>query len=264
MPINSSSNKAAPRRWRRWLRGLLVACLAFVLALIAAIYYATRHLPRLAKWALERTFPGATVEIRKLDFDFPDRLTAESVTLKSRKDGVTLLTLAGGSITFSFDELRRRQIGEVRLLEPVINASPRLLEAFTVAPGTKTSSKAGPPWGVRKFICDYGELNIGEYGPPGLAIRSKFRFDLKNFSPATAHEEIHELILWDLTAATHSNLLLTLAGGSITFSFDELRRGQIGEVRLLEPVINASPGLVEAFTVAPGTKVRRKPVRPGA
>ncbi len=254
MPINSSSNKAASPHWRRWLRALLVACLAFVLALIATIYYATRHLPRLAKWALERAFPGATVEIRKLDFDFPDRLTAESVTLKSRKDGATLLTLAGGSITFSFDELRRKQIGEVRLVQPVINASPRLLEAFTVAPAAKTSSKAGPPWGVRKFICDYGELNIGEYGPPGLTVRSKFRFDFNSFSPSTAPQEIHELILWDLTAATHSNSLLTLAGGSITFSFDDLRRGQIGEVRLLEPVINASPRLVEAFAVAPGTK----------
>ena len=141
----------------------------------------------------------------------------------------------------------------MRLLEPVINASPRLLEAFTVAPGAKTSSKAGPPWGVRKFICDYGELNIGEYGPPGLAVRSKFRFDFKDFSPSTA-QEIHELILWDLTAATHSNPLLTIAGGRITFSFDDLRRGQIGEVRLLKPVINASPRLLEAFAVASETK----------
>ena len=95
----------------------------------------------------------------------------------------SLLTLAGGSITFSFDDLRRGQIGEVRLVEPVINASLRLLEAFAVAPGTKASSEAGPAWGVRKFVCDYGELNIGEYGPTGFAVRSKFCFDLKSFLP---------------------------------------------------------------------------------
>jgi hypothetical protein len=205
LPTDSSSPKPAPRRFRRWLRTLLVVFLASALALAAAIYFATWHLPRLAKWALERAFPGATVEIRKLEISFPNRLTVESLVLKSRKDGATLLTLAGGSITFDFDDLRRRQIGEVRLVEPVINASPRLPEAFVLAPGAKSSGKAGVPWGVRRFVCDYGELNIADYGPPGLTIHTKFCFDFKNFSPATAPAEPHELVVWDLTATTRSD-----------------------------------------------------------
>jgi hypothetical protein len=172
-------------------------------AVAAGLYYATRHLPRLAKWALERAFPGATVEIRKLEIGFPNRLTAESVTLKSRKDGATLLTLAGGSVTFNFNDLRHRQISEVRLVEPVINASPRFLEAFAAPPGSK--AKAGPPWTVRRFVCDYGQLSVADYGPPGLKIQSKFCFDLKDFSTAVAPAEPHELVLWDLTAATHSD-----------------------------------------------------------
>jgi hypothetical protein len=179
--------------------------LASALALAAAIYFATWHLPQLAKWALERAFPGATVEIRKLEIAFPNRLTAESLVLKSRKDGATLLTLAGGSITFDFDDLRRRQIGEVRLVEPVINASPRLPEAFVLAPGAKSSGKAGVPWRVRRLVCDYGELNNADYGPPGLTIHTKFCFDFKNFSPATAPRESHELVLWDGTANTRSD-----------------------------------------------------------
>jgi hypothetical protein len=177
--------------------------LAATLAVAAGVYYATRHLPRLAKWALERTFPGATVEIRKLEIAFPDRLTAESVTLKSRKDGATLLTLAGGSVTFNFNDLRQRKISEVRLVEPVINASPRIPEAFAAPADSK--AKAGAPWTVLRFVCDFGQLNIADYGPPGLTIQSKFCFDLKNFSAAAAPPEPHELVLWDLTAATRTD-----------------------------------------------------------
>ncbi|MGA7902167.1 MAG: hypothetical protein WBL40_20935 [Terrimicrobiaceae bacterium] len=203
MPTDSSSRKPAPRRARRWLRIFLVVFLSATAVLAAGLYYATRQLPRLAKWALERTFPGATVDIRKLEIGFPNRLTAESVTLKSRKDGATLLTLAGGSVTFNFNDLRRRQISEVRLVEPTINASPRVPEAFTAPPGSK--AKAGAPWTVRRFVCDYGQLSVADYGPPGLKIQSKFCFDLKDFSTTIAPAEPHELILWDLTAATHTD-----------------------------------------------------------
>jgi hypothetical protein len=87
----------------------------------------------------------------------------------------------------------------------VINASPRLPEAFVVVPGAKSSGKAGVPWGVRTFVCDYGELNVADYGPPGLAIHTKFCFDFTNFSPATAPTEPHELVLWDLTATARSD-----------------------------------------------------------
>ena len=259
MPTDSSSHRPAPRRLRRWLRTLLALFLASALVLVAGIYFATRHLPRLAKWALERTFPGATVEIRKLEIAFPNRLTAESLILKSRKDGATLLTLAGGSITFNFDDLRRRQISEVRLVEPVINASPRLLEAFAAPPGAQSSAKAGVPWAARRLVCDYGELNIADYGPAGLTIHTKFSFDFKNFSPATAPAEPHELVLWDATANTGSDPpFLRLAGGSITFNFDDLRHRQISEVRLVEPVINASPRLTEAFATPPGAQSSAK------
>jgi len=179
--------------------------LAAALVLAAGIYFATRYLPLLAKWALERTFPGATVEIRKLEIALPNRLTVESLVLKSRKDGAMLLTLAGGSVNFNFDDLRRRQIGEVRLVEPVINASPRFPEAFAATPDAQASGKLGIPWGVRRLVCDYGELNIAEFGPPGLTVRAKFCFDLKDFSPATAPAREHELVIWDLTSATHSD-----------------------------------------------------------
>jgi hypothetical protein len=223
LPIDSSSPSRSPKRLHRWLRRLLVGVAAFGLALVAALFAASLHLPLLAKWALERAFPGASIEIRKLEISWPNRLTAESLVLKSRQDGATLLTLSGGSITFEFNDLRRRQIGELRLVEPVINASPRFLEAFSPAPDTAAPTRSGMPWTVRRLVCDYGQLHISGYGPSGLDIHSKFCFDFKNFSPATAPAESHELVLWDAVAATHSDppfLRLDLARAK--FDFDGL------------------------------------------
>jgi hypothetical protein len=205
LPTDSSPNRLPPQRPHRWLRILSAIILPALLALAAALYFATRHLPLLAKWALERAFPGASVEIRKLDIVLPNRLTIESLVLKSRKDGATLLTLGGGSLSFSFDDLRRRQIGEVRLVEPVINASPRLPEAFLAPQNSKSSGTWDIPWSVRRLVCDYGELNVAEFGPPGLSIRAKFFFDLKDFSAATAPALEHEVVIWDITAATAPN-----------------------------------------------------------
>jgi hypothetical protein len=52
------------------------------------------------------------------------------------------------------------------------------------------------------MVCDYGELNVAEFGPRELAINAKFCFDLKDFSPTAAPTAEHELVIWDLLAAT--------------------------------------------------------------
>jgi hypothetical protein len=202
LPTDSPRNSRAPGRLRRWLRILSLLVLAGALAVAGIVYFASLHLPLLAKWALERAFPGATVEIKKLEIVLPDRLIIESLVLKSRRDGATLLKLSGGSLTFNFDDLRRRQIGEVRLIEPMINVSPRLPEAFSAPANSENPAMQGIPWSVRRMVCDYGELNVAEFGPRELAINAKFCFDLKDFSPTAAANAEHELVIWDLLAAT--------------------------------------------------------------
>jgi hypothetical protein len=251
-----------PRRRRRWLRLLLAFFLALILALTGVVYFATRHLPRLAKWALERAFPGATVEIRKLDIVLPDRLTIESLTLRSRKDGAVLLKLGGGSLTFNFDDLRRRQIGEIRLTEPVINASPRFPEAFMRPAGPNTPATQGIPWSVRRMVCDYGELNVAEFGAPQLAITAKFCFDFKDFSPAMAPTSEHELVIWDIVAATKPDPhFLSLDLVRARFDLDGLIKGRTLKSVALEGgslilgkslrAIFATPSTADQTTSAP-------------
>lgn len=202
-----------------------------LLVLAAAAFFATRHLAYFARLALERAFPGAKVEIHKLDLTFPNRLDIDSVTLKSRKDGETLLSLAGGSLTFSFEDLWNRRIGEVRLVQPAIFASPRLAEAFTRPGGPAPASTTGIPWSVRRLVCDYGELTIAGYGAPDLSIQTKFSFDFTDFSSSVPTKK-HDFALWDFTAAAGQDdpfLVLDLVQASFTFenlfknrTFDEL------------------------------------------
>ncbi len=229
--------------------------MAFLLGMLTtgvALYILALNLTPVATWMLERSFPGAKVEIRRMDFKRFGQLDVDSVVLKSRKDGETLLSLAGGSVSFNFGDLRNLQVGEVRLVQPVIHASPRLMEAFA-PPGTP-AKKAGRPWSVRRLVCDYGELNVIDYGVSELALRAKFAFDFQNFSPTNAPERVHELMIWDASADLGGQAaFLTLAKATMEFSFAELNNGDIHSIRLEQPVLHASPGLMNRLTAKPGT-----------
>jgi hypothetical protein len=214
-----SADPPPPRRLRRWLRRFVLLSAALLLILGAVVIYATRHLTTLARWALERAFPGAKVELAAVEFTLPSRLDVKSLVLKSRKTHKVLLSLTGGSLAFNFDDLRRRQIGEVRLVAPIIRASPQLTEAFAPKPGTPTK-KTGSPWCVRRLVCDYGELVVTDYGASGLVLSTKFAFDFHNFSPVNFPTEVHSFSLWDLIAATGSDspfLSLDLLEAGFTF-----------------------------------------------
>ena len=199
MPTASPADKPARRRVRRWLRAFLFLALFLSLASGIAIWVAARNLPAFAKWAIERALPGARAEIRSLSVTAPNRLEIESLVLKARTNNETLLSLSGGSVGFNFEDLFHGRIGEVRLVQPVLNASPKLLDLFAAPTGG--APKAGPAWTVRRIVCDYGELNVVGYGDPQLSVHTKFAFDFQNFSPASAVTQRHEIVLWNFDAA---------------------------------------------------------------
>ena len=230
--------------------------MAFLLGMLVAgvgLYILALNLTPVAVWMLERSFPGARVEIRQMGFKKLGHLDVDSVVLKSRKDGETLLSLKGGSVEFNFRDLRNLQVGEVRLMQPVIHASPRLMDAFAPPPGAPEKKK-GRPWSVRRLVCDYGELNVSDYGVSKLALQAKFAFDFQNFSPDSAPERVHEFMIWDASAnlAEHPPFV-TLVKGTMEFSFAELNNGDIQSIRLDQPVLHASPGLINTITAKPGT-----------
>jgi hypothetical protein len=218
------------------------------------------NLTLLARWAMERAFPGALVEIRRVELMPPDRLVVDTVTLRSRKDGAVLLSLDRGGVTFTFEDLFARRIGEVRLEQPVLHASPRLLEIFSPSP---SPSPQGRPWEVRRLVCDYGQLTVSGYGGPGLQARAKFAFDLRNFAPATAPETRHELILWDIQAGRDGNPVLSLDLVRVGFDFASLSERTLSSLQIsggslsvgatLREILSApaSPPAAPAVTAAP-------------
>ncbi len=172
------------------------------------VWFLVHHLTDLARWGLERVFPGARVEIRQVDYVFPDQIVIEALRLRARDGGEELLSLAKGRLRFDFDDLRQLRIGEVRLEEPVLRVSPRLPEAFASSESTGGSPGKSRPWIVRRLVCDYGEIAVSGYGRGDVAVRTKFAFDWENFSPA--RRDPQQLTLWDMVGTSGSEMVLSL------------------------------------------------------
>lgn len=197
MPTNSSSGR--PRRLRRWL--LRLALLALVALLLAggAVVYLLGRLPEIAKWGVERAFPGAEADFHSVQFLSPNHLEVRNLVLKSKKDGATLLTLDRGSVVFEFDDLRRARIGEVRLVYPSLTVSPRIVEALGgPARGEPPKDAPLPNWSLRRLVCDYAEIQVAGYGNEDLAVMAKAAFDLKDVAPAALPDALHEILFWDV------------------------------------------------------------------
>jgi len=245
------SPEPRPRRRSGRLRRLVLALMIFLLLGAGGLFFLSRHLTWVARWAMERAFPGAKVELRHLMLRGFNQLDIDRLALRSRKDDSLLLSLSGGSVTFQFSDLAHLQIGEVRLNDPVINASPRLLEAVAPPGGTpRKPGGGGFPWSVRRLVCESGQLNIAGYGGAGLEVAMKFAFDFRDFSPAAGANQ-HQFALSDIAAATKSGgTFATVKGMKVTFGFDDLGKGTIGEIVVTEPAISLSPSIARSLGIA--------------
>lgn len=202
MPTDSSSSKSPRRRSRLlvWILRLSVFLLLCAAAVAVGFVFLLARLPAIAKWGIEKAFPGAVAEIGSLEFSPPSTLEIRNLALKSRKDGETLLTLDGGSVVFELDDLRLARIGEVRLVNPSLHISPRIVEAMGAPAKGEAQKKPLPDWTLRRLVCDYAELQISGYGNENLAFSAKATFDLKDLSPAKLPEALHEITLWNILA----------------------------------------------------------------
>lgn len=228
--------------------GLLAAGL--VLALGVAGWLTAHNLVPLTRWALQRTFPGVRVQIGRMEIALPGRLSMDHLTLKSRSGGEVLFSLARGSISFDLADLWARQIGEIRLDQPVLHASPRLAEIFR-SRSPSSNPSAGVPWTVRRLVCDYGELSAMGYGNPGLKVSTKFSFDLRNLSPG-APDVAHEVTLWDLQVSTPQGAVLSLDLARIGFDFSSLASRSLDAVTLTGGSLQVGDALRELFAPSPG------------
>jgi len=186
-----------PKR-RRWLKRLAIFLAAALLLSGAALAVLTKNLTRVARWAVQRSLPAARAEIGAVRYEGGGRLAVKKFVLRDRVSGEELLRLDSGTVVFSFDDLRRRQLGEIELVHPVIRVSPDLFEILpSGAPGGGGSL---PPWAARRIVCDYAEVLCEEFGPTSPSISLKCAFDWSE--PGADPAKPLELTAWDVRVST--------------------------------------------------------------
>lgn len=187
-----SSEPTRPPRRRR-LKYLTVVLAVVILVLGAALLILARNLRTISLWAVERALPAAKAEIGDVRYDAPGSLIFKKFVLYDRVSGAELLRLEGGSMVFSFDDLIRRQLGEIRLMNPNIRISPGL---FQILPSSEGSGGSLPPWAARRIVCDYAEVSYEGFGPSTPHVSFKCSFDW--LEPGFSAAEPLRLTAWDV------------------------------------------------------------------
>ena len=96
-----------PKRLRR-LKRLAIFLTVVVLISGATLAVLTRNLTSVARWAVQRSLPGAKAEIGDVRYEAPGRLVVKKFVLRDKVSGIELLHLDSGTVVFSFADLRRR------------------------------------------------------------------------------------------------------------------------------------------------------------
>jgi len=182
-------------RWRPWLKRLALFVLALALLVGAGAIVLTQHLTRIARWAVHRALPAAAAEISDVTFDGPRKLVIENFVLRDRRTGAEWLRLDSGSIEFSFDDLRHRRLGEIRLVNPQITIAPELLKSLSKGGETPLPAPA-VDWPVRRIVCDYAEVSVKGFGENVPDVTFKGAFDWMAPGP----DAPLALTLWDFNA----------------------------------------------------------------
>ena len=167
--------------------GLLVtACILFLLA---------RNLTPIARWGLQRSLPAAKIDIQNVAISAPGEIQFENLIIHDPKTGRELLRLEHGSLIFSFDDLAKRQLGEIRLQNPEFVISPGW---SGILPKIPTDPQSGNPITIRRIVCDYGEIHYDGEPIGSPSVRAKFCLDWTNFHADQL--DTLSLELWDIRA----------------------------------------------------------------
>jgi len=177
---------------RRWLKRAAIFLAVILVISGATLAVLTRNLTSVARWAVQRSLPGARAEIGDVRYETPGRLAVKKFVLRDRVSGIELLQLDSGTVVFSFDDLRRRQLGEIRLVHPKIRISPELFQVLPSGGGGGSL----PPWAARRIVCEYAEILCEGFGPTSPSVSLKCAFDWSE--PGADPKTPLDLTAWDI------------------------------------------------------------------
>ena len=247
----------------RWLRGFrriagVVTAVVTLLAVGAAVALLTLgRLPALVVLAAAWLAPDYRVSVGDARLRGVGELDLRHVRVRARETGELVLAAKRLRVGFSPLGLRQSQLGEVRLIGPLVIV-PQTLPAAAEGPA------APPPWTVDRLVVRRGRLWAPRRADrPGLAFR--FATDLRDLGlTGERGGRAHRLRLRDVRATLADgppnvvleDLLVTVRPAAV------LEHGLVDEVRLSGLSV-ALPGVPEGATSAADAGAPRLPWRVG-
>ncbi|MBE2203268.1 MAG: hypothetical protein IAE94_02850 [Chthoniobacterales bacterium] len=213
--MDRPENPVRPRRWF-WLKRLAIFLAGALFVFGIGVWILTKNLTLVTRWAVQRALPAARAEIGGVSYEGGGRLVVKKFVLRDRVSGVEYLRIDRGEVIFSFEDFHRRQLGEIRLVNPFIRISPGL---FRILPSGEADEEGPlPPWAARRIVCDYGEVLSEGFGPTSPSVRLKCAFDWTE--PGADSVAPLEMIAWDVRvwAPGYSEAFLVLDRVDLAFT----------------------------------------------
>ncbi len=186
---------------------VLAAAAALIVATGAGLYWLSSvDLTPVARQALKTSMPGAQVDVQNVRMDVPGELVFSNLVIADPVTGRELVRLERGRAAFNFEDIARRQIGELRLENPLVRISPGWSGVLP------EMEEGGAPLKIRRIVCDFGQVIYEGADMP--TVQANFCMDWSDFSPAKTDPV--ELLLWDVQASS--------AGADLPFLVLDLAR----------------------------------------
>ncbi len=244
--MENDRRKSSCRRVTWWWWVLAAAFVLFV-AVVGVLRFMGGDLAPVARIALKSALPGATVDMGEVRMEAPGEFVFSDLVISDPVTGRELVRLERGRAVFTFQDLARRRIGELRLENPLLHISPGW---SGVLPQPDAGELGGMSLEIRRIVCDYGEVVYGE--GDGLRFSAKFCLDWSDFS--VAGTEPLELVLWDVQGAAAGQeppfLVIDLARIS-GVPVEMFERSELRSVDIRGGLLAVGPAIGKAATAAP-------------
>ena len=231
-----------PRRLRRALRWCFAGCLVFLALAAGGVWFGHRHLTRITVEAVNRTYPGLQLSAKTVAFTKAGELDLRAVQLRIRGKEEDALFVPSMQVRFSWSELRRQSIREIVIDQPRVHVTDALLAAVSGETQASPEASGSQPWQVGKVTIAGGEVSVDLAGLPTL--HGQVSLHLEDGALAGNQLEITSV---RVRVPGDQVDTLTLRSLKVSGSLDDLRRGKVHALTIVEPHLRLTDRLLAAL-----------------
>lgn len=231
-----------PRRLRRALRWCFAGCFVFLAITAGGIWFGHRHLTRITVEAVNSAYPGLQLSAKTVAFTKVGELDLRAVQLRIRGEKQDAVFVPSMQVRFAWSELRRQSVREIVIDRPRVQVTDALLAAIVGDAKPSSKASASQPWRVGKVTVSGCGVSIDLAGLPTLHGTVSGHLD----DGALAGNQL-EITSVRVRAPGDQVDTLTLRSLKVSGSLDDLRRGKVRDLTIVEPHLRLTDRLLASL-----------------